>query len=128
MDRAYIDFVRLYRFTLAAAFFVLRSKTNIEIQRRYSHPVDKSTGVRADQTVILTSLESAKAYPNLDRHAMPGDTLAALNRLAPALVQFRKNFSGTPIPDWPNWKSPSGRPLNQKEAYNMVPGRDPENV
>ena len=64
MDRAYIDFVRLYRFALAAAFFVVRSKTNIQIQRRYSHPVDKSTGVRAGQTVILTSLESAKAYPD----------------------------------------------------------------
>jgi hypothetical protein len=63
MDRAYIDFQRLYRFTLSSAFFVTRTKRNILLQRRYSHPVDKSDGVRSDQTVILTSLESASAYP-----------------------------------------------------------------
>ena len=63
MDRGYIDFARLYVFALAAAFFVIRTKTNILIQRRYSNPVDKSTGVRSDQTVFLMSPESAKAYP-----------------------------------------------------------------
>jgi Domain of unknown function (DUF4372)/Transposase DDE domain len=62
MDRAYIDFERLYRFTLGSAFFVTRTKKNILLERRYSHPVDKSTGVSADQTVILTSFESASAY------------------------------------------------------------------
>ena len=64
MDRAYIDFQRLYVFTLSSAFFVVRTKSNVLIQRRYSHPVDKSTGVRSDQTVILTSFESASAYPD----------------------------------------------------------------
>ena len=64
VDRAYIDFERLYRFTLGSAFFVTRSKKNVLLQRRYSHPVDKSTGVSADQTVILTSFESASAYPD----------------------------------------------------------------
>lgn len=53
-DRGYIDFERLYLFTLSAAFFVVRTKENILLERRYSHPVDKSTGVRSDQTVILT--------------------------------------------------------------------------
>jgi len=48
MDRGYVDFERLYRFTLNAAFFVTRSKTNLRLQRRYSHPVDKSTGVISD--------------------------------------------------------------------------------
>lgn len=48
MDRAYIDFKRLYQFTLGSAFFVTRSKKNVLLQRRYSHPVDKSTGVSAD--------------------------------------------------------------------------------
>jgi len=45
-------------------FFVVRTKSNVLIQRRYSHPVDKRTGVRSDQTVILTSFESASAYPD----------------------------------------------------------------
>ena len=64
MDRGYIDFQRLFVFTLSAAFFVVRTKSNILLQRRYSHAVDKSTGVRSDQTVILTSFESASAYPD----------------------------------------------------------------
>ena len=63
MDRGYVDFERLYVFTLSAAFFVVRTKSNILLQRRYSHPVDKTTGVRSDHTVILTAIDSAKAYP-----------------------------------------------------------------
>ena len=64
MDRAYVDFERLYVFTLCSAFFVVRTKKNVLLQRRYSHPVGKSTGVRSDQTVILTAIDSAKAYPD----------------------------------------------------------------
>ena len=64
MDRGYIDFERLYVFTLCSAFFVVRTKQNILLQRRYSHPVDKKTGVQSDQTVILTAIDSAKAYPD----------------------------------------------------------------
>ena len=64
MDRGYIDFERLYVFTLCLAFFVVRTKENILLQRRYSLPVDKSTGVRSDQTVILTAIDSAEAYPD----------------------------------------------------------------
>jgi hypothetical protein len=64
MDRGYIDFERLYVFTLSAAFFVVRTKENVVLQRRYSRPVDKSTGLRSDQTVVLTAIESAKAYPD----------------------------------------------------------------
>ena len=63
MDRGYVDFGRLYVFTLNAAFFVVRTKSNILLQRRYSHPVDKTTGVRSDHIVILTAIGSAKAYP-----------------------------------------------------------------
>lgn len=66
-DRGYLDFARLYRFTLAAAFFVTRNKENVVLQRRYSHPVDKGTGVRADQTVILGTYGSACAYPEILR-------------------------------------------------------------
>jgi hypothetical protein len=64
MDRGYIDFERLYVFTLCSAFFVVRSKENVLLQRRYSHPVDKNTGVQSDQTVILAAFNSAKAYPD----------------------------------------------------------------
>jgi hypothetical protein len=64
MDRGYIDFERLYRFTLEAAFFVVRTKSNVLLLRRYSHRVDPATGVRSDQTVVLASLESASVYPD----------------------------------------------------------------
>ena len=64
MDRGYIDFERLFVFTLSAAFFVVRTKENVLLQRRYSHAVDKSTGVRSDHTVILTAIHSAMAYPD----------------------------------------------------------------
>jgi hypothetical protein len=63
MDRGYVDFERLYIFTLSAAFFVVRTKSNVLLQRRYSHPVDKTTGVRSDHTVILTAINSVEAYP-----------------------------------------------------------------
>jgi transposase len=64
MDRGYVDFERLHLFTLCSAFFVVRSKENILLQRRYSHLVDRSSGVRSDHTVILTASESAKVYPD----------------------------------------------------------------
>jgi hypothetical protein len=64
MDRAYLDFQRLYVFTLCSSFFVVRIKKNVLLQRRYSRPVDKSTGLRSDQTVILTAVGSAEAYPD----------------------------------------------------------------
>ena len=80
MDRGYVDFERLYIFTLSAAFFVVRTKSNVLLQRRYSHPVDKSTGVRSDHTVILTAIDSVKAYP---------DTLRRVSYLD---VKTRKRF------------------------------------
>ena len=64
MDRGYIDFQRLFVLTLSAAFFVVRTKSNLLLQRRYSHAVDRSTGVRSDQTVILSSYQSASVYPD----------------------------------------------------------------
>ena len=64
MDRGYLDFQRLYCFTASSAFFVVRTKQNIRLERRYSRVVEKSTGLRSDQTVILALTESAKAYPD----------------------------------------------------------------
>ena len=63
-DRGYLDFERLYQLTMSSAFFVTRTKQNVIFQRRYSRPVDHSTGVRSDQTVILTTVGSATSYPD----------------------------------------------------------------
>jgi len=63
MDRGYLDFTRLYILTQFSAFFVIRSKTNLKFRRLYSHPVDKSTGLKYDQTIVPTGINSAKDYP-----------------------------------------------------------------
>lgn len=63
MDRGYLDFERLYRIHESKAFFVIRQKKNTKLTRRYSHPVDKSTGVQCDQTVVLTNANSFATYP-----------------------------------------------------------------
>ena len=63
MDRGYLDFERLYALHQAQAFFVTRSKRGFQFQRRYSHPIDKATGVLFDQTIVLTGFYPAKAYP-----------------------------------------------------------------
>ena len=63
MDRAYIDFERLYNLHMERAFFVTRAKTNFKFKRRYSNAVDKSTGVQCDQTIILTTHYPSKKYP-----------------------------------------------------------------
>jgi len=62
MDRGYIDFERLSRFDEAGSFFVTRAKSNLKVQRRYSHPVDRSTGLICDQTVVLTGFYSRKGF------------------------------------------------------------------
>lgn len=63
MDRAYVDFERLYALHQAGAFFVVRTKNNLQYRRLYSRPVDKPTGLRCDQTVLLTIYRSATGYP-----------------------------------------------------------------
>jgi hypothetical protein len=63
MDRGYLDYERLYRFTLAGAFFVTRARRKFRLRRIYSRPVDKSTGVQCDQTVALVSFYPAQSYP-----------------------------------------------------------------
>ena len=64
IDRGYVDFQRLYRFVLAGAFFVTRAKTGVQLNRLESRPVDKSTGVRSDQIVWLSTVRSATHYPD----------------------------------------------------------------
>ena len=63
MDRGYIDFDRLGRFHETGSFFVIRAKTNLKAERRYSHAVDRSTGLVCDQTVTLAGFYSHKGFP-----------------------------------------------------------------
>ena len=63
MDRGYLDFQRLYTMDQAGAFFVTRAKSNFQFLRRYSRPVDKSSGLRFDQTIVITGILTAKDYP-----------------------------------------------------------------
>ena len=64
MDRAYIDFTRLYTLNLENAFFVIRAKSNFKFRRLYSHPIDKSTGLRCDQTIVTTGTNTKDKYPD----------------------------------------------------------------
>jgi hypothetical protein len=63
MDRGYLDFERLYRWTQRGAFFVTRARKNFRFRRIASHPVDKSTGVQCDQTISLVWFYPARNYP-----------------------------------------------------------------
>jgi len=64
LDKAYIDFERLYRFTQAFAFFVTRAKSNLRYHRLYSHATDKSHGTLCDQTIRLVGVKSHRQYPD----------------------------------------------------------------
>jgi hypothetical protein len=64
MDRGYIDFARLYRFTQHTAFFVTRAKNNLDYIRRSSHAVDCGTGLRSDQTISLKGPKTSQLYPD----------------------------------------------------------------
>lgn len=63
MDRSYLDFVRLYRLQQAGALFVVRCMRHVAFRVAACRPVDKSTGLRCDQIIRLTSDWSAKSYP-----------------------------------------------------------------
>ncbi|MGH8633135.1 MAG: IS4 family transposase [Burkholderiales bacterium] len=62
MDRGFIDFERLHRFHLAGSFFVTRAKSNLQARRRYSHPVDRATGLICDHTIVLTGFYSHRDF------------------------------------------------------------------
>ncbi len=63
MDRGYLDFQRLYRLQKALTFFVIRTKDNLRFRRRYSQAHDRATGVRSDQTIVLTGPKTKTLYP-----------------------------------------------------------------
>lgn len=88
MDRGYLDFERLYQFTLAAAFFVTRAKSNTQSRRIYSHPVDRTTGLVCDQTVKLTGVNTQNAYPEKLRRVKFHD-----QKTGKTLVFLTNNFT-----------------------------------
>jgi IS4 transposase len=63
MDRGYVDFERLFTLNMAGAFFVIRTKSNTQYRRRYSHTVEESSSVKCDQTIVLTGINTASNYP-----------------------------------------------------------------
>ena len=87
MDRAYVDFSRFQRLDQAAAFFVTRAKSNFRFRRQVSRPVDKSTGLRCDQTVALTGFYASRDYPGKLRRIKFRDT-----RNGKELVFLTNNF------------------------------------
>ena len=64
MDRAYLDFFRLFELHQASAFFVLRAKSNTKFRRLYSRPVDRASGLICDQTIKVTGVKTARSYPH----------------------------------------------------------------
>jgi hypothetical protein len=92
MDRGYLDFARLYALSQAAAFFVIRAKSNLKCRRVYSHPVDRTTGIICDQTVVLTGFYQAKYYPDKLRRVKYYDA-----ETDKSLVFLTNNFTLPPL-------------------------------
>ncbi|HVO91279.1 MAG TPA: IS4 family transposase [Terriglobales bacterium] len=88
MDRGYIDFDRLYQLHEAKSFFVTRAKSNLKAQRRYSHPVDRSTGLICDQIIVLTGFYSKQDFDTPLRRVRFKDPTTAKN-----LVFLTNNFA-----------------------------------
>jgi hypothetical protein len=93
MDKAYIDFTRLYRLHQQSAFFLTRAKSNLDYKRQKSHAIDKATGLRSDQTIVLAGTKSSISYPEPLRriHYFDIDTekrfvFLTNNHLLPALT------------------------------------------
>ena len=96
MDRGYLDFHRLHLMNSTSAFFVIRAKSNLKFKRLYSHPVDQNTGLRCDQTIVLTDPNSSQRYPQqlrrirfYDAHADKQLVFLTNNFTLPALTIAR---------------------------------------
>ena len=92
LDRGYVDFARLYLFTQAGAFFVTRAKKNLQFYLRTSRPVDRSSGVRCDQTIRLTGIRTAQRYPDTLRRIVYFDA-----EKESRLTFLTNNFSLLPL-------------------------------
>lgn len=93
MDRGFVDFARLHRFQEVGAFFVIRAKSNLNARRRYSHPVDRSSGLRSDHTIVLNNFYAQRGFPEALRRIrikdlQSGQSLVVLtnNFVLPALT------------------------------------------
>jgi len=93
MDRGYLDFERLFLLHQCLAFFIIRSKSNTKFRRLYSHVIDKSTGLRCDQTIVLIGLQSKKDYPDkirrvkfFDKEKEGSFSFLSNNFILPALI------------------------------------------
>jgi len=93
MDRGYLDFERLFLLHQCMAFFITRSKSNTKFRRLYSHGIDKTTGLRCDQTIVLTGLQSKKDYPDkirrvkfFDQEKSRSFSFLSNNFILPALI------------------------------------------
>ena len=97
MDRGYVDFERLSRFTLSSAFFVVRTKSNVLIQRRYSHPVDKPL-VSAPITPSFSrlSIRQRRTRMRCGAYAIwmwkPESVKFLTNNFRPARTYYRQNL------------------------------------
>jgi hypothetical protein len=92
MDRGYLDYSRLYCLSQAAAFFGARAKSNLKCRRLYSHPVDRSTGLICDQSVLLTVPKSSMDYPDKLRRVKYYDS-----ETKKTLVFLKNNFTLPPL-------------------------------
>jgi len=92
MDRGYLDFERLYTLNQCAAFFVIRAKSNLQFRRLYSHPVKKITGLKCDQTIVLTGFYSYKSYPEKLRRIKYYDL-----ETDKTLIFLTNNFTQSPL-------------------------------
>ena len=92
MDRGYLDFERLYMLNQYATFFVIRAKSNLQFRRLYSHPIKKITGLKCDQTIVLTGFYSHKSYPEKLRRIKYYDL--ETNK---AFVFLSNNFTLSPL-------------------------------
>lgn len=92
MDRGYLDYTRLHRLSQAPAFFVTRAKSNFKCRRLYSHPVDRSTGLICDQSVLLTVAKSSADYPDKLRRVKYYDS-----ETKKTLVFLTNNFTLPPL-------------------------------
>ncbi len=88
MDRGYLDFTRLYTISKSSAFFVTRAKSNLKYRRIYSHPIDRSTGLICDQSIMLTGFYQCKGYPEMMRRVKYYDA-----KTDKTLVFLTNNFS-----------------------------------
>ncbi len=92
MDRGYLDFTRLYTISQSSAFFVTRAKSNLKYRRIYSHPIDRSTGLICDQSIMLTGFYQHKGYPEMMRRVKYYDA-----KTDKTLVFLTNNFSLPPM-------------------------------